>query len=119
MSPKCAYGAFDGTGLDEQLRALGVDEVVIVGQHTHICVRHSAYGALIRGYRVTVPRDGVCCFDGVDAEAAGVSRDGLWREPDERGRADGSARLRAVERPNRSGLLAGGCVDSAQSFLTW
>ncbi len=70
VSPKRAYGAFDGTGLDEELRALGVDEVVIVGQHTHICVRHSAYGALIRGYRVTVPRDGVCCFDGVDAEAA-------------------------------------------------
>lgn len=70
VSPKRASGAFDGTGLDEQLRALGVDEVVIVGQHTHICVRHSAYGALIRGYRVTVPRDGVCCFEGVDAEAA-------------------------------------------------
>jgi nicotinamidase-related amidase len=43
---------------------------VIVGQHTHICVRHSAYGALIRGYRVTVPRDGVCCCHGVEAEAA-------------------------------------------------
>jgi nicotinamidase-related amidase len=70
ISPKRAYGAFDGTGLDEQLRALGVDEVVICGQHTHICVRHSAYGALIRGYRVTVPRDGVCVFDGVDSEAA-------------------------------------------------
>jgi nicotinamidase-related amidase len=67
---KRAYGAFDGTGLDEQLRALGVDEVVICGQHTHICVRHSAYGALIRGYRVTVPRDAVCAFDGVDQEAA-------------------------------------------------
>jgi nicotinamidase-related amidase len=70
VSPKRAYGAFDGTGLDEQLRALGVDEVVICGQHTHICVRHSSYGALIRGYRVTVPRDAVCVFDGVDSEAA-------------------------------------------------
>jgi nicotinamidase-related amidase len=70
VSSKRAYGAFDGTGLDEQLRALGVDEVVICGQHTHICVRHSAYGALIRGYGVTVPRDGVCAFDGVDGDAA-------------------------------------------------
>jgi nicotinamidase-related amidase len=70
VSPKRAYGAFDGTGLDEQLRELGVDEVVICGQHTHICVRHSSYGALIRGYRVTVPRDAVCAFDGVDQEAA-------------------------------------------------
>jgi len=33
-------------------------------------VRHSAYGALIRGYRVTIPRDAVSAFDGVDAGAA-------------------------------------------------
>jgi len=70
VSPKRAYGAFDGTGLDEQLRSLGVDEVVLAGQHTHICVRHSAYGALIRGYRIIVPRDAVCTFQGVDEEDA-------------------------------------------------
>ncbi len=70
ISPKRAYGAFDGTGLDEQLRALGVDQVVLAGQHTHICVRHSAYGALIRGYEIIVPRDAVCGFEGVDEEAA-------------------------------------------------
>jgi nicotinamidase-related amidase len=70
VSPKRAYGAFEGTGLDERLKALGVDEIVLTGQHTHICVRHSAYGALVNGYRLTVPRDGVCCFEGVDAEAA-------------------------------------------------
>ena len=70
LSPKRFYGAFDGTGLDEQLRARGVDEVVLAGQHTHICVRHSAYGALIRGYAITVPRDAVCGFEGVDEDAA-------------------------------------------------
>jgi len=70
VSPKQAYGAFDGTGLDEQLRALGVDEVVLAGQHTHICVRHSSYGALVRGYEITIPRDAVCAFEGVDEEAA-------------------------------------------------
>lgn len=70
VSPKRAYGAFDGTGLDERLRALDVDEAVIVGQHTHICVRHTAYGALIRGYAITVPRDAVCAFEGVDEEDA-------------------------------------------------
>ena len=63
-------GPSTAPGLDEQLQALGVDEVVVCGQHTHICVRHSSYGALIRGYRVTIPRDGVCAFEGVDAEAA-------------------------------------------------
>jgi nicotinamidase-related amidase len=70
VSPKRAYGAFDGTGLDEQLRSRGVDEVVLAGQHTHICVRHSAYGALIRGYHIIVPRDAVCAFEGVDEEEA-------------------------------------------------
>ena len=70
LSPKRVYGAFDGTGLDEKLRALGVSEVVITGQHTHICVRHSSYGALIRGYDIMVPRDAVCAFEGVDEDEA-------------------------------------------------
>lgn len=70
LSPKRVYGAFDNTGLDEKLKAAGVDEVVITGQHTHICVRHSSYGALIRGYDITVPGDAVCAFEGVDEDAA-------------------------------------------------
>ena len=68
--PKRAYDAFDGTDLDERLRALGVDEVVLTGQHTHICIRHSAYGALRNGYRISVPRDAVCAFPSVDEGAA-------------------------------------------------
>ncbi len=70
ISPKRGYGAFDGTGLDEQLRERGVDEVVITGQHTHICVRHSSYGALRNGFEVTVPSDAVCAFEGVDEDDA-------------------------------------------------
>lgn len=70
VSPKRGYGAFDGTGLEDELRARGVDEVVITGQHTHICVRHSSYGALIRGYEITIPRDAVCAFEGVDEDEA-------------------------------------------------
>jgi nicotinamidase-related amidase len=70
LSPKRVYGAFDFTSLDEQLKERGVDEVVITGQHTHICVRHSSYGALIRGYRITIPRDAVCGFEGVDEDDA-------------------------------------------------
>lgn len=70
VSPKRVYGAFDFTGLDERLKERGVDEVVITGQHTHICVRHSSYGALIRGYAITIPRDAVCGFEGVDEDEA-------------------------------------------------
>jgi nicotinamidase-related amidase len=68
--PKRFYGAFDATDLAERLRARGVSEVVLAGQHTHICIRHSAYGAFIRSYRITVPRDAVCAFEGVDEEEA-------------------------------------------------
>jgi nicotinamidase-related amidase len=70
VSPKRVYGAFDCTGLGRRLRALGVQEVVLCGQHTHICVRHSAYGALVRGFAIAVPRDAVCAFEGVDEEEA-------------------------------------------------
>jgi len=70
ISPKRHYGAFDETGLTEQLRERGVDEVVITGQHTHICVRHSSYGALKAGFDVTVPSDAVCAFEGVDEDEA-------------------------------------------------
>ena len=70
ISPKRHYGAFDDTGLTEQLKALGVDEVVITGQHTHICVRHSSYGALRNGFAISVPRDAVCAFEGVDEDEA-------------------------------------------------
>lgn len=66
--PKRAYGAFDGTRLDERLMDLEVDEVVLTGRHT--CILHTAYGALLRGYRITVPRDAVCAFEGVDESGA-------------------------------------------------
>jgi nicotinamidase-related amidase len=70
VSPKRVYGAFDFTGLDEKLKTLGVDEVIVAGQHTNICVRHTSYGALIRGYEIVIPRDAVCAFEGIDEEAA-------------------------------------------------
>ena len=70
ISSKRVYGAFDFTGLDERLKQRGVGEVVMTGQHTHICVRHSSYGALIRGYAITIPRDAVCGFEGVDENEA-------------------------------------------------
>lgn len=67
---KRSYGAFDGTHLAARLHVRRVDEVVLAGQHTHLCIRHTAYGAFMRGYRITVPRDAVCTFEGVDEEEA-------------------------------------------------
>ncbi len=70
ISPKRVYSAFDFTGLDEQLKARGVTEVVVAGQHTHICVRHTSYGALIRGYDIIVASDAVCAFEGIEEQPA-------------------------------------------------
>lgn len=70
VSPKRFYGAFDETGLDAIFKEFGVTDVVVVGQHTHCCVRHTSYGAFIRGYGIEIPTDGVCVFDGVDNAAA-------------------------------------------------
>jgi nicotinamidase-related amidase len=70
VSPKRFYGAFDGTGLEEIFDQYGVTEVVLTGQHTHCCVRHTAYGAFTRDYKIAVPADAVCVFPGVDQDAA-------------------------------------------------
>lgn len=57
--PKRTYSSFHETGLDPLLRQFGVDTVVLTGQHTNICLRHTTADAFFRGYRVIVPRDAV------------------------------------------------------------
>ncbi|MDE9429704.1 cysteine hydrolase family protein [Xenorhabdus bovienii] len=70
VSPKRFYNAFDGTDLEDVLAQYGVTEVVLTGQHIHCCIRHTAYGAFIRGYGITVLSDAVCTFPGIDQQAA-------------------------------------------------
>ena len=122
VSEKRHYGAFDGTGLDEQLRERGVDEVVVTGQHTHICVRHSSYGALIRGYQITVPRDAVCAFEGVsENRRARVPHGDLRRERDDGRRARRRTRDRFGVAPPRhggAGLRSGAATISPLARLT-
>ncbi len=60
---KRRYSAFYGTDLDLRLRDLGADEIEIVGVCTNICVYFTAADARMRGYKVTVFRDGVASFD--------------------------------------------------------
>ena len=68
--PKRFYGAFDGTDLEDTLFDFEVEDVVLAGQHTHCCVRHTAYGAFMAGYDIMVPTDAVCAMENVDHEAA-------------------------------------------------
>ncbi len=60
--PKRTYSAFFETGLDQLLRQNEVEEVIITGQHTNICDRHTAADAFFRRYPIVVPADCVAMF---------------------------------------------------------
>jgi nicotinamidase-related amidase len=60
--PKRRYSGFMGTDLDILLREHQVDEVILTGLHTNICVRHTCADAFYNGYRLTVPDDAVDAF---------------------------------------------------------
>jgi len=62
---KRKYSAFQGTGLDQLLRELKVDTVILVGVVTDICIQHTAADAFFNGYKIIVPED---CVEAVDAK---------------------------------------------------
>lgn len=51
---KDVFGAFTGTNLDEWLKEVGADEVLIVGFYAHMCVSTTEREALVRDYEVEV-----------------------------------------------------------------
>lgn len=67
--PKRTYSSFYETGLDPLLRQFEVDTLVLTGQHTNICMRHTTADAFFRGYKVVVPRDAVEAFTEDDHES--------------------------------------------------
>lgn len=67
--PKRTYSSFHETGLDPLLRQFEVDTLVLTGQHTNICMRHTSADAFFRGYKVVVPRDAVEAFSDEDHES--------------------------------------------------
>jgi nicotinamidase-related amidase len=68
ISPKQNYSAFFETEVEKILKSHGVEEVIIAGQHTHICVRHTSADAFMRGYKIIIPEDCVECFSDRDQE---------------------------------------------------
>jgi nicotinamidase-related amidase len=49
--------SFENTPLDAELAKRGVSHIVLAGASTNWCIRASAYGALDRGYDLTLVRD--------------------------------------------------------------
>jgi len=63
LVPKSVNAAFIGTDLDLRLRRLGVQQVVLFGMTTDMCVSTTARVAANLGYRTVVVGDATACFD--------------------------------------------------------
>ncbi len=61
--PKKRYSAFFGTALEERLKELKPEKVIVCGVCTDICVLHTVTNARNRDYTVEVPVDCVASFD--------------------------------------------------------
>ena len=72
--------SFEQTSLDETLAQLGATHIILAGAATNWCIRATAYGALERGYDLTLLQDahttGTMAFeDGSKIEAADIVRE--------------------------------------------
>lgn len=56
---KHRYSSFFQTDLDVTLKDMMIDQLVVFGVVTNICVRSTVHDAFFNGYEVVVPRD--CC----------------------------------------------------------
>jgi len=63
---KRRYSAFQGTGLDQLLRELKVDTLILTGVVTDICIQHTAADAFFRGYKIIVPED---CVEAINEQS--------------------------------------------------
>jgi nicotinamidase-related amidase len=57
------YSAFTETDLDPALRAHDVGRLILVGQHTDCCIRHTSYDAFRLGYEIAVCPDATTVFE--------------------------------------------------------
>ncbi|NPV57662.1 MAG: isochorismatase family protein [Anaerolineae bacterium] len=72
--------SFEKTTLEETLAQLGVTQIVLAGAATNWCIRATAYGALDRGYDLTLIKDAhttetIEFEDGTKIEAADIILD--------------------------------------------
>jgi nicotinamidase-related amidase len=76
---KDVFGAFSGTGLEDWLRAAGVDRVLIAGFYTHMCLSTSVREALVRGFEVEVDAQATAACDLASERLGSLSADEVLR----------------------------------------
>lgn len=62
--------AFERTTLDDELEAIGATHIILAGAATNWCIRATAYGALGRGYDLTLVADAHTTH-AMDSESSG------------------------------------------------
>jgi nicotinamidase-related amidase len=72
--------SFEQTTLDDELARLGATHIVLAGCASNWCIRATAYGALERGYDLTLLQDAhttksIPLEDGAKIDAAGIVRE--------------------------------------------
>ena len=73
---KFGYGAFYSTNLDNTLRSLGVESLILTGTVTQICVEETGREAFHHGYKTTLITDAVSSFM-PDLHAAAIKNFGM------------------------------------------
>jgi len=63
---KTSYSGFHATDLESLLRKLAVEELILTGCVTSICILYTAADAVMRGFHVLVPVDCVAPLDPAD-----------------------------------------------------
>jgi len=66
---KTTYDGFFNTSLDDILKKLKIEMVIVTGIHTHVCVLLTALGAFYRGYKVIVIKEGMTTDKRVNHES--------------------------------------------------
>ncbi|ORJ55820.1 cysteine hydrolase family protein [Geothermobacter hydrogeniphilus] len=67
---KTSYSGFHATDLESLLQKLDVEELVLTGCVTNICILYTAADAVMRGFHVRVPTDCVAPLDPADGDFA-------------------------------------------------
>ena len=67
---KHRFSAFYNTPLEEVLRGLGVDILVVTGIATNVCVESTVRDAFYRDYNVFVPQEATAAFTPADEQSA-------------------------------------------------